>query len=87
MKNAIIWILFICCGCCFLYGWSNRPRTATSSPIVTHDPNYVQNPYEAQERLKEQGWYSGSIDGKWGPQTDKAYGHWCAVQAFKGYEK
>ncbi len=54
-------------------------------PVV--DPNYVQNPYEAQERLKAQGLYDGKIDGLWGKKTDEAYCNWCGIQAMKRMEK
>ncbi len=50
-------------------------------PVI--DPNYVQCPAEAQERLKAQGLYDGKIDGIWGPETDRAYCDWCAIQTFK----
>lgn len=50
-------------------------------PIV--DPNYVQNPYEAQERLKAQGLYDGKIDGLWGDKTDRAYCDYCAKREFE----
>lgn len=50
-------------------------------PVI--DPNYVQCPAEAQERLKAQGLYDGKIDGIWGEKTDRAYCDWCAIQTFK----
>ena len=67
--------------------WSaslNRPPTKQQS--VINDTNHIQNIFEIQEKLKEQGFYKGKIDGKWGPLTDKAYCDWCATQEFKRYE-
>ena len=64
-------------------------RERAKEPIVVHkiikvvDPNYVQCPAEAQERLKTQGLYDGKIDNIWGKETDKAYCDWCAIQTFK----
>jgi hypothetical protein len=70
---------------------SNKPIKASSRPatgrIAYADPNYVQNVYEAQERLKTQGFYHGKIDGKWGKLTDKAYCDWSAVQEFRRVEE
>ena len=68
--------------------WSaslNRPTTKQQS--VINDTNHIQNIFEIQEKLKEQGFYKGKIDGKWGPLTDKAYCDWCATQEFKRYER
>lgn len=44
---------------------------------------YVQNPCEMQQRLKDAGYYTGKIDGKIGPETEKAYCNWAAAQYFK----
>ena len=52
--------------------------------IYIQDPNYVQPPCEAQRRLKEQGLYHGRIDNIWGPESDKAYCNYCAIQAIEG---
>lgn len=52
--------------------------------VYIQDPNYVQNIYEAQGRLKEQGLYDGKVDGIWGSGTDKAYCDWCAIRAIEG---
>jgi hypothetical protein len=51
--------------------------------VYTADPNYVQNIFEIQQRLKDQGFYAGRVDGIWGAETDKAYCDWCAVREFK----
>ena len=52
--------------------------------IYIQDPNYVQPPCEAQRRLKEQGLYHGKIDNIWGPESDKAFCDYCAIQAIEG---
>jgi len=44
---------------------------------------YVQNPCEAQQILKDAGYYHGRIDGIWGKETEKAYCNWAAAQYFK----
>lgn len=51
--------------------------------IYIQDPNYVQPPIEAQRRLKEQGFYDGPLDNKWGVKSDTGYCNWCAAQTFK----
>ena len=89
MKNFLIYMLLIIIGSLLLL--SQRPQKASSVAIeqrtVIIDPNYVQNPYEAQERLKAQGYYHGKIDGLWGPKSDKAYCNWCGVQAIRKAEQ
>lgn len=52
--------------------------------IYIQDPNYVQNIFEAQTRLKAQDLYSGKIDGIWGEGTDKAYCDYCAIREIEG---
>ena len=62
-----------------------------AEPIVVHkiikvvDPNYVQPPCEAQRRLKEQGLYHGKIDNVWGPESDKAYCDYMAIESMRAY--
>ena len=51
-------------------------------PVI--DPNYVQCPAEAQERLKAQGLYDGKIDGIWGKETDRAYCDYMAIRSIEG---
>ena len=48
---------------------------------------HIQNIFEIQELLAKAGYYKGSIDGKWGRQTDLAYANWCASRSFKGEKK
>ena len=55
--------------------------------IYIQDPNYVQPPCEAQKRLKEQGLYHGKIDNIWGPESDRAFCDYIAIQEFKGERK
>ena len=60
---------------------TNRPEPQI---IYIQDPNYVQPPCEAQRRLKEQGLYQGRIDNIWGPESDKAFCDYCAINAIEG---
>jgi len=39
-------------------------------------------PSEAQERLRDAGFYHGKIDGIWGAESEKAYCDWCASRYF-----
>ena len=76
---------------CIFAGWCReRANPASQRPVEARTPaqdtNYIQNIFEIQEKLKEQGFYKGKIDGKWGQLTDKAYCDWCATQEFKRYE-
>ena len=59
-------------------------QTQESQIIYIQDPNYVQPPCEAQRRLKEQGLYHGKIDNIWGPESDKAFCDYCAINAIEG---
>ena len=43
---------------------------------------HISNITEIQEQLRDAGYYSGPIDGTWGPKTDRAYCDWCASQSF-----
>lgn len=61
-----------------------KPREPVVKLVPVHDPNYVQCPAEAQERLKAQGLYDGKIDGIWGAKTDKAYCNYCAIRTIEG---
>jgi len=45
---------------------------------------HISNITEIQEQLRDAGYYNGFIDGKWGPQTDRAY---CNYQAAKYFKK
>jgi len=63
--------------------YCHQAHICVPTTVYVTDPNYVQNVYEAQERLRQQGLYDGRIDGKWGGATDKAYCDWCAIQCFE----
>ncbi|MCK5016918.1 MAG: hypothetical protein KAS32_07580 [Candidatus Peribacteraceae bacterium] len=52
--------------------------------VYIQDPNYIQSPFEAQERLKAQGLYDGKIDGIWGPESNIAYCDYCAIREIEG---
>ena len=57
-----------------------------SQPVVIEpvpQPIHISNITEIQEQLRDAGYYIGVIDGKWGPQTDRAYCNYCASQYFK----
>jgi len=62
--------------------YCHRAHQCVVTVEYVQDPNYVQNVGEAQERLREQGFYDGDIDYKWGPETERAYCNWCASQHF-----
>ena len=57
--------------------WCKSQHTPTVVIVTVPDPNYVMTVSESQESLKRQGFYKGKIDGKWGPETDRAYCDWC----------
>ena len=48
-------------------------------PVHVH----ISNITEIQEQLRDAGYYHGVIDGKWGPQTDRAYCDYYATKSFK----
>jgi len=91
MKNLKVIILFVVGIPLIVWSASlNRlplQKRTVEIEVYTIDPNYVQPPAEAQSRLKDQGFYTGSIDGIWGPETDKAFCNWSAVQEFKRVEE
>ena len=88
MKNmlntiGILAVGLLCIIAIAIYCQNAHLKARPAEIVYVADPNYVQNPYEAQERLKAQGYYNGEIDGRWGPETDRAYCDWCAVKAIK----
>jgi len=85
MKTALILIIGIVLVICAAS--LNRPVKIQKVEVIIADPNYVQCPSEAQERLKAQGFYRGKIDGKWGRLSDEAYCNWSAVQEFRRVEQ
>ena len=60
-----------------LYCHLSQPVAPEPSPV------HISNITEIQEQLRDAGYYNGTIDGKWGPQTDRAYCDYCAAQYFK----
>ena len=83
---AMIRILLVGFGCVVLVAMFCIIQTQKSKEIYIYiqDPNYVQPPCEAQRRLKEQGLYHGKIDNIWGPESDKAYCDYCAIETIEG---
>lgn len=63
--------------------YCQQAHICVETVVYVTDPNYVQNVYEAQERLRDQGLYDGRIDGIWGPLMDTAYGNWSAIRCFE----
>lgn len=84
---SMVRILLVGIGCIVLVAMFCIIKTQELKVIYIQDPNYVQPPCEAQRRLKEQGLYHGRIDNIWGPESDKAFCDWCAIEAFKEVEK
>jgi len=84
---GMVRILLVGFGCIVLMAMYCIIQSQKQVKIIrVPDPNYVQNPYEAQERLKAQGLYDGKIDGIWGKETDRAYCDWAAMQEFRQYK-
>lgn len=82
---SMVRVLLVGFGCVVLIGMWCIIQTQKQVKIIrVPDPNYVQNPYEAQERLKAQGLYDGKIDGIWGKNTDRAYCDYCAIRSIEG---
>ena len=77
--KTILIVIITVCALSIAVSLSNRPKI-----VYIPDPNYVQNPYEAQQILKEMGLYNGKIDGIWGKESDKAYCDYCAIKAVEG---
>ena len=80
---GMVRVLLVGIGCIVLVAMYCIIKTQESKVIYIQDPNYVQSIGEAQMRLKEQGFYHGAIDYKWGPLMDKAYCDWCATKEFE----
>ncbi len=82
---SMVRVLLVGFGCVVLIGMYCIIQTQKQAKTIrVPDPNYVQNPYEAQERLKAQGLYYGKIDGIWGKETDRAYCDYMAIRSIEG---
>lgn len=88
---SMVRVLLVGFGCVVLIAMWCIIKTQESKIVYIYitDPNYIQSPFEAQEKLKAQGLYMGKIDGIWGPESDKAFCDYSAIQTFKNeyYEK
>ena len=60
-----------------LHGYLSQPQVPDPVPV------HISNIAEIQEQLRDAGYYPGPIDGKWGPQTDRAYCDYQAAEYFK----
>ena len=87
MKNAIIYILFIVCGCLVIHVWANWGREAPSSPVqaITTPDKQIMSIREMQTFLNAQGHsrYKCKVDGKWGPETAKALDNFICDRNYK----
>lgn len=87
MKNAIIYIMFIVCGCLSLHVWANMGREAPSSPVEqrTTPDKQIMSIRELQQALNAQGHsrYYCEVDGKWGPETAKALDNYICDRNYK----
>ena len=87
MKNAIIYIMFIICGCLVIYVWANWGREAPSSlaSIQTTPVKQIMSIRETQTALNAQGHsrYKCKVDGKWGPETAKALDNYICDRNYK----
>jgi len=83
---AMIRVLLVGIGCIVLMAMYCIIQTQKAKVVYIYiqDPNYIQSPFEAQERLKFQGLYDGKIDGIWGENSDKAFCNYMAIQAIEG---
>lgn len=87
IKELTITIAALCFVVALVWYCKEAHTEPAVETVYISDPNYVQNIYEAQERLKAQGLYKGRIDGKWGPLMDEAYCNWSAIQEFGRVEQ
>ena len=87
MKNAIIYILFIVCGCLVIHVWANWGREAHGSPArtTTAPVKQIMSIRETQTALNAQGHsrYKCKVDGKWGPETAKALDNYICDRNYK----
>ena len=92
MKNLVIYILFIVCGCLAL-GWAGaneKYKTALKHKAEIIIQSEIMSIRELQRALVDAG-YDIQVDGKIGRQTMAAWEKHCcnqyAIRAFKEAEK
>ena len=88
MKNAIIYILFIVCGCLVIHVWANVGREAHGSPTggLTTPVKQIMSIRETQTALNAIGhprYYCGEVDGKPGPLYFKALDNYICDRNYK----
>lgn len=81
---GMIRVLLVGIGCIVIMAMYCIIKTQESKVVYIIDPNYIQSPFEAQERMKEQGFYNGKIDGIWGPESDRGFCNYMAKQSIEG---
>ena len=71
MKNLIIFLMFIGILVAFSFG-----IIAGHKSFEVQVPETISTVVEIQTYLKEQGYYNGDIDGKYGKMTSNAHQQW-----------
>ena len=80
VRNILVVLAIMQTGAIFgLLSHTLMSRHPVREPVEVH----ISNITEIQEQLRDAGYYSGLIDGKWGPQTDRAYCDYQAAGYFK----
>ena len=80
VRNILVVLAIMLTGAIFgLLSHTLMSRSPAPEPVEMH----ISNIPEIQEQLRDAGYYSGLIDGKWGPQTDRAYCDYQAAEYFK----
>jgi hypothetical protein len=90
MKNAIIYILVIVCGCLFLY--SQRSIKPSNSPVSvqTAPEREILSIRELQQALNDLGhsrYYCGEVDGKLGGPDSKTRTAWNNYICDRNYKE
>ena len=83
MKNAIIYILVIACGCLALY--SQRPVALAKSVTKVEVQKEIMSIRELQQALNDKGHsrYKCKVDGKWGGETAQALENYICDREYK----
>jgi len=80
VRNILVVLAIMATGAIFgLFSHILMSRSPVPDPVPVH----ISNIAEIQEQLRDAGYYPGPIDGKWGPQTDRAYCDYQAAEYFK----